>query len=189
VNFFIEERKQKQYSKNMKVIVYHEVDPDSLHNILNKGIKCASEGEKTKDKRIQKTDMFLDTHRPDSMVRAGVSRSNNLYGYPSMDNRIVDITNGEALTLSKFLNKNHRTLVKLQVEPSRCFVSDLDLYDTIKRALELDEQDSTREHLAEQYWHKLVPLNEFETGSIKRPEVVITYDIEPADISLIEKRN
>jgi len=175
--------------KNMKVTVYHEIDANSLQTILKEGIKCASEGEKTKEKMIQKADAFLDTHRPEYAQKAGLSRSNNLYAYLSETNKIIDIADGEPLHLKKFLDRNNKTLVDLRVDPARCYVSDLDLYDTVKRSLELDEQNSTREHLAQQYWQKLIPLDAFENGVISRPEIMITYDIDPADIHVVAKKD
>jgi hypothetical protein len=78
-------------------------------------------------------------------------------------------------------------LLRITADPTKCYVSDLDLYDTVKRAMELQEQDTTLENLAEKYWQKIVSLDEFEVGMIERPEVMITYDISPENISEVMK--
>lgn len=186
MNFFIVHTLYLMYRTTMQATIYHEIDPSSLEKILREGIKRTSQGDKSKDKAIQKLDLFLDTHRPQTIAGTNLSRSNNIYGYVSSGEKLIDITDGEQLSLGKFRTKSHKTIVHLTVDPARCYVSDLDLYDTLKRAMELNEQDSTRESLAVQYWNKLVPLEKFAFGTIRRPEVMVTYDILPANIEVID---
>jgi hypothetical protein len=166
----------------MEPIVYHEIATDSLEQVLKNGIKRAKQSDKSKESAIQKTDKFLDTHRTPAIVAAGVSRAETIYGYMATDGEAVNITNGKQISIPTLKANRSKRLVKLAVDPSRCYVSDLDLYDTIKRALELDEQDSTREHLAQQYWTKIIRLSDYEPGTIRRPEVMIAYDVLPANI-------
>lgn len=166
----------------MKQTVYHEINPASLDKILQEGIERTSEGIKSKDKAIQKVNRFLDSHRPPGAVKAKLSRQDNLYGYLTDGDQLVDITDGKNTDIAFFKAKDNQRLVKIAVDPTKCYVADLDLYDTIKRALELDEQDSTRENLATQYWAKLIRLSDYNRKTIRRPEVMITYDVPPNDI-------
>lgn len=170
----------------MDAVIYHEISQSSLQEILREGIKRASQGDKSKDSAIQKLDLFLDTHQPPHLAGTGLSRRNNIYGYLGDGRKIIDIIDGERVTIDKFQAKSHKRIVCLSVDPAKCYISDLDLYDTLKRAMELNEQASTRENLATQYWHKLIPLNTFEPTMIRRPEVMITHDVAPDCIRIVQ---
>lgn len=169
----------------MSITLYHEVSSDSVDGILQNGIKRDKGGEK-RDAQIEKIDTFLDTHLPDNFESLGLNRRSVIYAYLEHEGNIVDITDGELVPLEKYESEKGTVLLRITVDPENCYVSDLDLYDTLKRAMQLDEQDSTREHLADQYWKRIVPLEEFQLGSIKRPEVMINADIEPKSIEIIK---
>lgn len=170
----------------MNIILYHESTPESVDAILENGIKREASGAK-RDSHIEMIDTFLDTHASDRIKAAGLSRRGVTYAFMEHDGKIVDIATGESVPVSGFRKGNGMRLLRLTVDAGDCFVSDLDLYDTLKRAMELDEQGSTREHLAERYWERVVPFTQFEFGSIKRPEVMIRADIDPGSIEAIEK--
>jgi hypothetical protein len=170
----------------MEPIVYHEIAANSLEQVLKNGIKRTEQGGKSKQHAIQKTDNFLDTHRTPAMVTANISRSGTIYGYMVTDDQVVNITTGQQVSIPTLKANRSKQLVKVTIDPTRCYVSDLDLYDTLKRALELDEQDSTREHLAEQYWIKITRLSDYKPGTIKRPEIMITYDVPPTAIEPLD---
>lgn len=186
VKFFIVLAELDCYDTNMNTVAYHEINPDTLTETMTQGILRTSQGDKSKDRAIQKTDAFLDTHCPVRITALKLSRSNNLYGYLGDETTLVDISTGERISLAAFSTKSKKSILRLAVDPIRCYVSDLDLYDTIERALELNEQDSTRETLAKHYWNKLIRLDKYEPGSIKRPELMITYDLPPDVIEIIE---
>lgn len=170
-----------RYSSNMKVRLLHEIDPETKDDILENGIKRGAEGEKT-DSEKQKIDTFLDTHLPDWAKEQQVSRRSATYCYLEADGKIIDITDGEPVDLADFMAKSGQTLLWLDVEVDDCYVSDLDAYDTLMRAMELDEQDSTREHLADRYWQRMIPLGEYQPGMIRRPEVLVVADVDPHDM-------
>jgi hypothetical protein len=174
-----------RYINNMKVMLYHEIDPSTKDNVLNQGIKRGAEGRKN-DAGKKKVDAFLDTHMPDWAKEKQLSRHDAVYGYLVDGDKIVDITNGESVAVEQFIAKSHDALLRVMVDSDKCYVSDLDLYDTIIRAMELDEQDSTREHLADRYWERIVPLEKFELGMFARPEVIVTTDIEPRSIEVVK---
>ncbi len=170
----------------MKVTVYHKVDPAMKDKILTEGIKREEESQKT-DQQKKKVDAFLDSHRPEAMKEQGiVSRQNAVYGYIELERGIIDIDDGEWVAVDVFADGSEQLLLRLTVDAEVCYVADLDLYDTIGRALELDEQDSTREHLADRYWQRLTPIGEFQASEIKRPEIMIVADISPDEIEIVE---
>lgn len=168
----------------MKVALYHEINLSAKESVLKNGIKRGVKGEKT-DAEKKKVDVFLDTHLPDDMQKTGASRQKAVYAYLEHRGSIIDIKDGQAVPIGRFQERSRQLLLKITADSDDCYVSDLDLYDTLTRALELDEQTSTREHLAESYWRRLTPLNEFEIGEITRPEVLIFRDIPPGDIEVV----
>ncbi len=169
----------------MRAVLYHEIDPSSEKDVLNEGIKRGASGDKS-DKQKKMVDTFLDTHLPDWAENIQLCRGMVNYGYLTYEGKVIDITDGEAVSIEEFMAKNDQILLRLTVDTDDCFVSDLDLYDTLVRAMELDEQDSTREHLADRYWERIIPLADYEPGTIKRPEVMINTDILPSDIEVVK---
>lgn len=162
------------------MFVFHQVDPSTLSAVLTHGLKRFSRGEKGADGLIMKTDAFLDERCPKIVKEQGVSRDNNIYAYLTDKESIIDITDGSQIPIKTFIAQSTQAVLRLDINPARCFVSDLDTYDALKAALEARGDPSKAEQLAESYWNKLTPLTNFEIGSIRRPEIMITYDI-PAD--------
>ncbi len=76
------------------MIVYHEIDSDSLDSVRAEDIKRTSRDIKGNNKKIIKTDQFLDAHRPAHLRTIGLSRNNNIYGYIGTSNKITDIRDG-----------------------------------------------------------------------------------------------
>lgn len=170
----------------MAVTLYHELSPETVDKVLAEGIKKDKSGTK-RNSSIEKLDTFLDTHIPDEVKTLGLSRRSVVYAFMASGDKIVDIVTGDEVAVEDYIKDNQMSLLKLKVEPEVCYVSDLDLYDTLRRAMEQDEQDSTREHLADRYWKRVIPLKDYEPGTIARPEVMIATDIEPRDIEVIVK--
>jgi len=166
----------------MGIVVYHEIDPHSLRRVLKEGVRRTVHSAKSEEHLVKKTNLFLETHRDDTALRAKLSRLTNTYAYLGNHEKLIDIVNGVSSLVPQFVEKTGKTLVRMKVDPSQCYVADLDLYDTLKRAMELDEADSTREHLAVTFWEKLVRLDMFSPDLIKRPEVMVTYDVSPRSI-------
>ena len=170
----------------MNTVLYHEAAPESVDGILENGIQRHASGVK-RDTQIEKIDTFLDTHIPEHLQAVGLNRRDVTYAFIEHDGKIIDIATGRLVPLEEFRRGNGMRLLRLTVDTKNCYVSDLDLYDTLKRAMELDEQDSTREHLADRYWKRIVPIEEFRVGSIARPEVMITADVDPKSVEVVEK--
>jgi len=161
------------------MIAYHEVLPDTVNTVLAQGLKRTSRGAKGDDAFIIKADRYLDGNRPHDLKVSGVSRDNNIYAYVSLNNRIVDIADGTFLPLEEFIARSTHCVLQLDLDPRRCFVSDLDTYDAIKQAIQEDKEQDILERLARSYWDKLIRLINFKEGSIRRPEIMVTYDITP----------
>lgn len=161
------------------MLVYHEASPDMIESILQHGLKKQSRGEKGDDVWIKKTDKFLDECRPKKLREAGVSRDDNVYAYLLTDECVVSIKDGTFVPLTAFVKQASSGLLKLNVDEAQCFVSDLDTYDALKNALQNHDSPDTIETLAHSYWRKLTPLSNYQNRTIRRPEIMITYDITP----------
>lgn len=161
---------------------YHEVQPSSLQEVLKNGLKCTSRGDKGDDKDIIKTDALLDKHCPALLRRAGVSRDNNLYAYVTTAGMISDIKNGEYVNIDDFVKRSKQKVLRLTLDPYRCFVSDLDTYDKVMSTLKSHAPSTELQILINEYWSRLIPLHSFRPSSMARPEIMITYDIDPKDI-------
>ncbi|MGH7217956.1 MAG: hypothetical protein ACREGE_00720 [Candidatus Microsaccharimonas sp.] len=161
---------------------YHEVSPDQLQSVMANGLKKESRGAKGNDRWIIKADAYLDEHRPKSVVEAGVSRDDTIYAYYVSDTSVITITDGAAISVHDFIESKKGSLLELQLDPRRCFVSDLDTYDALKDALRQHKNSEELETLAKSYWSKLVRLDSFEPNMIRRPEIMITYNLAPHEI-------
>ena len=166
------------------MIIYHQINSDELDTILQQGLKCVSRGEKGDNKDIIKTDRFLDTLRPDAIQKAGLSRDNNLYGYMSIDGSVIDIRDGKIISIDRFARNSKFTTLRLTVDPERCYVSDLNLYDTVKERLKNDAPSRHLIALGTTYWNTITKLSECDTPP-RRPEVMVTYDITPENITVV----
>ncbi|MNT09770.1 hypothetical protein D3C72_1445710 [compost metagenome] len=167
------------------MIVYHEVNSDSLGAVLNSGLICTSRGSKGNDRSIIAADHYLDERCPVYLKERGMSRDNNVYAYVSSGDSIVDITNGDLIPLQEFISRSNQSVLELSVDASRCYVSDLDTYDAIMTALENHEDQYIIDQLASSYWNKIIVLKNFSLGSIRRPEIMITYDVPPSMVRLV----
>ena len=167
------------------LIIYHEVSPDSLDRIFTSGLKCTSRGDKHDKSTIARTNQLLDDTRPTAAIEADISRDTNLYAYVGIDDIVVDITDGNHIELAYFVKHNANAVLYLSVDPHRCYVSNLDQYDAIQAALE-GVSAADLEMMARHYWEELIPLSMFKIGDIRRPEVMITYDLQPSEIHLLE---
>lgn len=164
------------------MIVYHEVNSNALGAVLNNGLTRTSRGSKGDDSSIVATDQYLDERCPVRLKEQGISRNNNVYAYVSTGGSIVDITSGGLTPLQEFISRSNQSVLELSVDTSRCYVSDLDTYDAIMTALENHEDQYIIDQLASSYWNKIIVLKDFSLGSIRRPEIMITYDVPPGMI-------
>ena len=170
------------YTRSM--ILYHEVAKDSVEKILADGLKRTSRGDKGDQTDIIQTDAYLDDHRPDAVRKQGVSRDDNLYAFVGTDYSLIDITNGATVPLTDYPNDGS-VLLRIAVDEVACHVSDLDRYDAVKAAI-ANHETATLAELADTYWTSLTPLRDFKIGDILRPEVMITTDIPPRQITLVQ---
>jgi hypothetical protein len=168
------------------VTAYHEVSKESLGDVLKHGLKRVSRGEKSDDQIIYKTDQFLDNRRSNKLAQAEVSRDNNVYAYVAIDDHILDITDGKLVAVSRFIHKSEQCVLRLSLDPTKCFVSDLDTYDRLKQAIKNNESLGIQEDLAKKYWTKVLPFYEYNRNKIYRAEIMVTYDIPPENIKHVQ---
>jgi hypothetical protein len=164
--------------------IYHTIAGNSLESARANGLKRSSRGSKGAAGAIVRTDQLLDAHRPAELRQAGVSRDDNLYGYYVDGRRLVNIVDGELISPER-LAVAGQVLLELEVDAARCYVSDLDTYDAVRQAVERDAGGAELEKLAISYWDKVVVLSAYHPGSLRRPEVMVTYDVPPADIRAV----
>ena len=167
------------------MIVYHETNPGMLESILAEGLRRTTHGEKGSDAAIIKTDHLLDANLPEELRRCGVGRDNSVYGYLTVGHNVIDIQDGALIPLSRKARDPHYVLLQMDVMPERCYVSNLDLYDTIKSAVDQNEAPHALDEIALLYWDSLVRLDSYEPGQIIRPEVMIAYDVQPECIKSV----
>jgi hypothetical protein len=167
------------------MIAYHEIQKDCLDAALKEGLKTSSSGDKN-DKYISKTDDLLDHNIPHQLKRAGINRNSNLYCYFAYKNKVLDITDGQfkdPLILSK--SADH-ILLKVNVDSTRCYVSDLDLYDKMLNEVKYSKVANAQK-LAQKYWGTITRLDIYnhEQG-VERPEVMVTYDIPSSQLEVVK---
>ena len=168
--------------------IYHQLTNSSLQSVLSKGLRKTSRGAKGDNDLIIKTDAFLDKYIPEELKKAGVSRNNNIYGYIGTDQALIDIKDGASRPLSEKIQEAGTALLHLSVTPSRCYISDIDLYDEIKAAIKNNRSEEKVMPLVFLYWKRLIPLPSFSLKRISRPEAMITYDIPPDCITVLGPR-
>ena len=165
-------------------ILYHEVAPEDVADILARGIAKTSRGEKGSDRLIRKTDQLLDDLRPEGLKVKGISRDDNIYAYFTYEDIVIDIKDGNPVPVNDFIKASDQAVVELSVDEARCYVSDLDVYDAMKDAVS-GGNDASARTLAKRYWEQLIPLVIFEPGLIIRPEVMITYDVPSENVRAV----
>ena len=162
--------------------VYHEVSSNSFASVQSQGLKRTNRGAKGQDKLIIQTDEFLDSHRPKNLIKNDLRRCNNLYGYLGTKEVIVDIRDGKIKPIKNW--RSDHTLLQLTIDPTRCWIADLDRYDAIKNGVS-EGVNSALVHLALDYWENTTRLDLYQWKSIQRPEVMITYNLPPTLIQLV----
>ena len=164
--------------------VYHEIESDNIDIVLEEGIKRESRGEKADDNSAARADEILDDLCPAHLKQADVSRDDNIFCYLPYQDGIVDIKDGITKTAQEISANPDESLLKVEIDPLRSYVSDVDLYDQIVEAIEAEDKEAATE-LANDYWHNLVLLDEYDhEEGFKRPEVMVTDDIPPESISV-----
>ena len=168
----------------MRVVIYHEIRPESLDQVLTEGIKRSDKGEKT-DSVVQRADECLEARIPQHLVAQGLSRQDVVYGYMSTGAKLIDIRNGEAIDVDRFSADRELVLLRITVDPAKCYVSDLDAYDAVKMCVKSGADDTMVSRLCERYWTRVVPLAEYRDSVYRRPEIMVVSDIEPEDIEVV----
>ncbi|HEX2211952.1 MAG TPA: hypothetical protein VHH12_00480 [Mycobacterium sp.] len=168
----------------MRIVVHHEVRPESLNAILRDGIRCDDEGEKSDDV-IRLTDDCLQSRQPADLAARGVSRSSVVYGYLSVDGKLVDIRTGDEVDAERFTAGREQVLLSITVESTDCFVSDLDAYDAVKMCVDSGAEETLLTRLADRYWARVVPFDDYEAGLYRRPEVMVVKDVAPEAITVV----
>ncbi len=159
--------------------LFHKIQSDRVTDVLRHGLLLGATGD-MRGPMVAKTDDLLNAFRPPHLTRKGVDRKTNTYCYLTIGREVVDITSGDKKSPEEIAASPTHTLLEIEVDPTACYVSDLDLYDTIMQLLQ-NADDATAHALTPVYWSRLQPLSQY-TGGSRRPEVMVTYDVPPACI-------
>lgn len=159
--------------------LYHEASRAAINSILSEGLKRTSRGEKGGDDAIIRTDKLIDECRTPAQTQLELSRDNNLYAYVGTDDFVVDIADGRHTELDRYSKSGTQVLLELDVDETKAFVSDLDIYDAIRRGVAEGMPLESLKEWAKKYWESMIRLDNYHLGAISRPEVMITYDIQP----------
>jgi len=168
----------------MQVVIYHEVRPESLDKIMQNGIDRGDQGEKS-DSVVQRTDECLEDRLPDDLRDRGLSRRKVVHGYLSSGDKLVDIRDGQEVEVDHFSSQRDQVLLRITVDSANCFVSDLDAYDAVKMCVESDADDTILARLAERYWARVLPLDEYEARRYRRPALMLISDVDATDIAVV----
>jgi hypothetical protein len=170
----------------MRTVAFHEIKKDNLELALKAGLKRTSRGDKGDNKEIIKTDKLLDDNRPAVLIQNNVSRDDNLYCYFYYKNKIVDITDGKLKGIHEISRSKSQALLRVKVKPTRCYVSNLDLYDEVLLCLKRGNAAKAKK-LAEKYWHELTHLDKYDhSNGFIRPEIMVTYDIPASCLEAVK---
>jgi hypothetical protein len=160
--------------------VFHKLKNDRLDDVLAHGLLLASSiGSHSEE--IDMTDNFLNKLIPSSLRQKGLDRKTNIYCYMTANDRAVDIKTGDKKSPQGIIDSPQQSILRIEVDPKSCYVSDLDLYDKILELLQ-DSNEAEAKNLARMYWQKIQSLSDY-SQDITRPEVMVTYDIPPACIT------
>lgn len=171
------------------ITAYHQIDKKELPKVLQNGLKTDANGHKTSGFNAA-TDRFIDSCRPKDFIDRSISREHANYCYlPAGDDTLIDITDGSQKTLAEINADPSKALLKIRIDPTKCYVGDLDAYDRIQKML-MANQLAAASEASRKYWRQLVVANGYDatSGHVARPELLVTYDISPEDISEVARK-
>lgn len=167
-----------------RIGVYHEVCPERIDQVLRDGIRCGGAGEKTAAAEKQ-ADAFLDAHVPTDYAERGLSRRHVVFAYLPIGDRLIDIKNGECVEVRTFASRREQRLVRIDIERTRCYISDLDCYDIVKEALNESWPAKALQRWATRYWAAVTPLDDYVSGQVRRPEVMVIGDVSADAVTVV----
>ena len=162
-----------------EVILFHQIKKETLDKVRAEGVKRGFSGDK-RDDAIARADGFLTQYMPETLKSRGVDRKSNIFCYLKEGQDVIDIKTGKREQPSTINDGTDQVLLEISVDPSICFVGDLDLFDKIKRVLE-DNQKEQAKALADTYWSSVQSLIAYQ-GEFRRPEAMVVSDVAPSAI-------
>jgi hypothetical protein len=185
------------------VTVYHLTSADNLDTLQREGLRYGSQGARSREDHAAKTNKLLDGICPARLWELHVSRQGCIYAFAELEGKILDIAEGKAYPPADFPVDDGSVLLRLAIAPETAFVSDLDAYDSVARAIETDQPITALRTLADTYWQRIITLPELITcyrltedglqaidtvpaslpRHFKRVDLMLTTDIPPAAIT------
>lgn len=182
---------------------YHSIDNDSLHHCLTAGLAYGERGARSNEGAVQRANDYLDEHTSSELRAKGLSREQCLYMYPGLGDFVLDIQTGLFAHWQEWDAGEGFRKLRVRLDPTKSYMSDLVAYDQLKSALEQNKSDELPE-LAQRYWSRIVPWSDFLQSyhiansrlefvgdkaavppDYSRVEVMVTGDIPPSAIQAL----
>lgn len=141
----------------------HALDPTQLDQVLQEGLHVGEKGDYSQSNRIQETDNFLDAQCPLGLHAKGLSRSGCLYLYYAIGHQIHDIHEGRTYDIDDWLAGQTQAILAAEINISAAYISDLDSYDAVSKAITSNRKPHKQERLAKEYWRHILPLQDVTT--------------------------
>ncbi|HUS26730.1 MAG TPA: hypothetical protein VMY99_05280 [Nevskiaceae bacterium] len=187
------------------MVLFHTLSPESVKAVLRDGLRYGSQGALSQDEDIAKANDYLDSVRPARVSALGLSRNKCLYMYLAMNGMVHDISHGKVLPMRQWTAAERRVVLAVEVNAAVAYLSDLEAYDALARALAAPAPQATCRRLAALYWRTVLPMPEVvqyyllqEDGlvlrqnapghlppSFARVEVMVTQNVAAQAISAV----
>jgi hypothetical protein len=188
--------------------LFHLIQQDALAKTLRSGLKHGSKGALSHNKQVAAANSYLDNLRPASLKAKGLSRANCLYLYYARGETVHDIEDGAGRPARQWATKHaDMAALRVEVDPARAYVSDLDAFDAVLRAIAAKKSPAICQKLAEHYWQRVLVLQDFLQQYARRGndfvrtrsaptelperytriEIMATQDIAPSALSVLRQ--
>ncbi len=143
---------------------------------------------------VEHLNSLLDELIPPALQAKKLSRQNCLYMYAGFGELVMDIKTGKLTPWHDWDAGDDFIKLRVELDPATSYISDLDAYDELKRALKRGAPDEMLEELASSYWCRVIPLPDFlrcyeqNKGGILylHPEPAVPSDYRRIEIMVAE---
>jgi hypothetical protein len=165
---------------------YHSIQEEALARCLEIGLKYGEAGARSQEPHIQQTNDYLDRRIPSDLKSLRLYRQQCLYMYADIDGFVLDIQSGELTPWQEWDAGEGFCKLRVMLDEKACYVSDLEAYDELVRAVQQNAGAEALEHLAAQYWRRVIPFTGVSPLGYKRIEIMVTQDIRPHHITVLQ---
>lgn len=181
----------------LQTTLYYRAPDDSLQAVLENGLPCGA--NVAVDPPVRAANAFLDRRCPSVLRTLGIERARATYCHLGVYDSVVDVETGDVVHVEDWKVGDDHVKLRVDIDPHRAFVSDLDLFDRIAERFATDRRGPESEVLAQDYWGRLVSLADLcawyrQLGTalvsdyvrLERVEVLLTTDVAPERLRQLE---